>query len=778
MLTVSVGQMCKSARKFGRLTQCVIPLFLIVSVLLVAKIASAQGDMGNLSRVRGFERVGKFERLGSFEIIAYLPDGTTGNSYQGSIRAVGGRAPYHFFIGGGALPSGLTLNSTTGTVTGMPRTAGTSYLKFFAWDANGRYSAFVTHIGIQQAASSSSPINVTVSPASVNMFSGKSQQFSAAVEGTANTAVTWSASAGKVSDNGLFTAPSVSRATMVSITASSAADASKKASATISVNPVSSIPALTIGTTGLPVADVGVSYSATLSASGGSLPYRWSIESGALPSGAQLGAATGTISGVLTNAGSFAFTAAVTDAAGVSSQKNLTLTVTTGSGACGPPLYGCSRADNALVPALTRVPSWGGATGINRVVTDPDFHNPIVRVTDATIGTPSNTYCTGLDGSGDVPQLWNSDSTLLLACDGNGNYFPISFDPANFKSLGPLYGTDPVFISGPGVFSHSNPNMFYAFTKGKLFSLDYSNRTTRPTPQLMYDFHTCGVASVGWQSIGGSDTDDTVFSDAFSLTEGQGTGYFIAVYNSSTNVCFNLNTSTGMVTRYPGAVPVGRVNIPDRFYIHNMKMKGGTALVVAQSACISNCSGSPYAWIIGTTQMYALGSTMGGGHWAVGCGKWLNQPGDLYEYNVVREFENPSLWTSVWSVPAGQCGGPSRPACTQPFDAHPAWLGDCSDTGPVCMATVSTNDVVEYPYQNEIVCFTTDGSNRRIRFAHTYSSLALQGFDAQWSIGQPSQDGRFYAWTTKAGGQFGCINGASTCAADQTRSDVLVVKLQ
>jgi len=117
-------------------------------------------------------------------------------------------------------------------------------------------------------------------------------------------------------------------------------------------------------------------------------------------------------------------------------------------------------------------------------------------------------------------------------------------------------------------------------------------------------------------------------------------------------------------------------------------------------------------------------------------------------------------------------------SCTQPFDAHPAWLGDCSDTGPVCMATVSVDDIVQYPYQNEIVCFTTDGSNRQIRFAHTYSSIDLGLFDAQESIGGPSQDGRFYAWTTKAGGQFGCPDGSSNCALLDRRSDVLVVKLQ
>jgi hypothetical protein len=269
-----------------------------------------------------------------------------------------------------------------------------------------------------------------------------------------------------------------------------------------------------------------------------------------------------------------------------------------------------------------------------------------------------------------------------------------------------------------------------------------------------------------------------MFSAGFSTQALQGTGFYVAVYNFSQKVCFNLNTSTGVVTKYPGATVVGRINIPDRFYIHNVKMKGSNALVVAPQNCIASCGASPYAWIIGTTQMYGLGAPKGGGHWAVGCNKWLNQPGDLYLYNVSRDFESPSTWNPVWSASGGQCGNAPLMSCTAPFDSHPAWIGGCSDSGMVFMATVVTNGTLQYPYQNEIIGITTDGSNKQFRFAHTYSSITIGNFDAEWSIGQPSPDGRFYAWTTTAGGQFGCMTGTSTCTASERRSDVLVVKLQ
>jgi hypothetical protein len=422
------------------------------------------------------------------------------------------------------------------------------------------------------------------------------------------------------------------------------------------------------------------------------------------------------------------------------------------------------------------MPSWGGLNGTNTVVIDPDFHNPIVRVTDASLDR-HRTMCTGLGGSGDMPQLWNADSTILVVCDNEGRYYPIGFDPINFKTTGPLYGTSPdIFASGPGVFSHTDPNQYYVFEKGMVLGVNYSNRSVMPTPQVIYDFHNCGMSDFRWQSIGGSDLTDTIFSVAFSSVGGQGTGDAIVVYNTAENVCFNLNTASGKVTRYPGGTVVGTVNIPDRFLIHNMKMKGGTALVVMPQRCVANCGKGPYAWVIGTTQMYVLGTPKGSGHWAAGCSHWLNQPGDLHLYSVSRPYESPTDWSPVWSV--SSCGADTDMSCTQPFDSHPAWLGDCSDTGMVLMATAARHDIIDHPYQNEIVGETTDGSNRQIRFAHTYSSLAMRGFDAEWSIGQPSQDGRFYAWTTKAGGQFGCPNGRMKCRLEERRSDVLVVKLQ
>jgi sugar lactone lactonase YvrE len=70
--------------------------------------------------------------------------------------------------------------------------------------------------------------------------------------------------------------------------------------------------------TSTPSADteVGVNYSQTNVASGGSAPYTFSLSAGALPAGTNLNTTTGTVSGTPTTAGAFNYTILVTDANG------------------------------------------------------------------------------------------------------------------------------------------------------------------------------------------------------------------------------------------------------------------------------------------------------------------------------------------------------------------------------------------------------------------------------------------------------------------------------
>jgi hypothetical protein len=82
----------------------------------------------------------------------------------------------------------------------------------------------------------SAAIGVSVSPTTATVASGGTEQFSAQITNTSNTAVTWSATAGTVSTTGLFTAPTVTATETVTVKATSVADNTKSASATVTVN--------------------------------------------------------------------------------------------------------------------------------------------------------------------------------------------------------------------------------------------------------------------------------------------------------------------------------------------------------------------------------------------------------------------------------------------------------------------------------------------------------------------------------------------------------------
>ena len=86
---------------------------------------------------------------------------------------------------------------------------------------------------------------------------------------------------------------------------------------------------LTVTTMSLPNAQVGVAYSTTLAATGGTAPYTWSLTAGILPPGLSLDAATGMISGTpIGGANGATLTLQVADAATPADTATASLTIT------------------------------------------------------------------------------------------------------------------------------------------------------------------------------------------------------------------------------------------------------------------------------------------------------------------------------------------------------------------------------------------------------------------------------------------------------------------
>ena len=155
----------------------------------------------------------------------------------------------------------------------------------------------------------------------------------------------------------------------------------------------------------------GTPYSSSLVASGGTAPYRFAIETGGLPPGLILDPNTGAITGTPQSAGTYPYTAVVTDSASgtaLSARVNCSITITTpvqpltlacpcsegrvdsayssaltASGGTTP--YRFSIAAGSLPSGLRLDPATGAVTGIPKKAGTSTF---AAKVTDSTAGTP------------------------------------------------------------------------------------------------------------------------------------------------------------------------------------------------------------------------------------------------------------------------------------------------------------------------------------------------------------------------------------------------------
>ncbi len=66
-----------------------------------------------------------------------LPASVVGRAYSQTVSATGGTAPYTFSVSAGSLPTGLTLNASSGVIGGTPTAAGAFSFTVQALDVNG-----------------------------------------------------------------------------------------------------------------------------------------------------------------------------------------------------------------------------------------------------------------------------------------------------------------------------------------------------------------------------------------------------------------------------------------------------------------------------------------------------------------------------------------------------------------------------------------------------------------------------------------------------------------
>jgi hypothetical protein len=164
-----------------------------------------------------------------------IPNGVATESYTASVSASDGTAPYVYKAGG--LPKGLSIDHSSGAITGTPKDTGEFAFDIYVTDAAGDHGQGTFTVTFAQP-----PVSISLAPNTLTIASSGTQQFLATVANTTNTSVTWQVSAGTMSSSGSYTAPTVSGNTTVSITATSVADSTKTATAKLTVAPMTQPP--------------------------------------------------------------------------------------------------------------------------------------------------------------------------------------------------------------------------------------------------------------------------------------------------------------------------------------------------------------------------------------------------------------------------------------------------------------------------------------------------------------------------------------------------------
>ena len=293
----------------------------VVAVLLVSGFAVAQVRFAS----EDFDRPTRISQwVHPVAVVANFGPATQGQPFASTLRVEGGLPPFRFWIAQGTLPAGLSLNPSTGVISGVPAVSGS--FAFIVEATDSRFGVGRRLLQFNVAPGNAIPVSIVLSPQTVQVAPGATVQFTAVVQNTSQTAVVWSASAGSISPNGVFTAPTIPGTAVV--TAAAAASNGVHSSANISVRSLPSIAPLSIATSNLTTAQVDALYNVSIAAQGGIAPYSWSVTSGSLPNGLTLNPSTGVISGTVSRAGAFTFTTEVTDASAKTATRQLTLVAT------------------------------------------------------------------------------------------------------------------------------------------------------------------------------------------------------------------------------------------------------------------------------------------------------------------------------------------------------------------------------------------------------------------------------------------------------------------
>ena len=304
------------------------------------------------------------------------------------------------------------------------------------------------------------PVAIQISPNSVNLPAGFPEQFTAMVQNTGNTAVTWqvngvtggSAATGTISSAGLYSAPmAVSNPYTVTITAISQADPTMLASASATINPA------------FYVANGGSDTNP------GTIAAPWQT----------IQHAASTVA-----AGSTAYVRAGTY------NESVNIAVS-GSAAAGPVTFQSYPGETAIVDGTGLTPSTSKVQGLFNIVNQSYVTVQGFEISNYTTASgsaaPAGIWVTG---SGSNIQLLNNVvHNITTTSEKNGNAFGI----AVYGSAAPA-SLDSVTISGNQVYSLKTGNSESVTVDGNVTNFVISNN-------IIHDNDNIGIDAIGFEGV-------------------------------------------------------------------------------------------------------------------------------------------------------------------------------------------------------------------------------------------------------------------------------------
>src|SRR2546423_26799 len=353
---------------------------------------------------------------------------TSGQTATFSVAAMG-TAPFTYqwkknsVAISGATSSAYTTPATTSYDNGAQFTVVVS-------NAAGSATSSAAMLTVSAAAVAPS---ITMQPASQTITAGQTASFSVAATGTAPLTYQWRKNSAAVSgaNSSSYTTSATASSdngAQFTVVVSNASGSATSNAATLTVNAPAT---LQITTAQLPGGFVAGAYTSTLTASGGSTPYTWSLLSGTLPSGLTLNAG-GSISGTPSLAGSFPFTVQVKDAAGLSASANFSINV-----ASPVPTVAISSPANGATVSSPK-PFTGAAA-----VTQPGSvvcllagtYNLSSTFYPPTSGSPSSWIVYKSYGNGAVNLVWTAGAIAQPMFKFGGGSFPSGPAYLEFRGL-------------------------------------------------------------------------------------------------------------------------------------------------------------------------------------------------------------------------------------------------------------------------------------------------------------------------------------------------------